>query len=274
VRIRPGDFEFVCQLVRQRSAIVIEPGKEYLAEARLEPVARSQGLASLDALIDQLRGRPYADLHQKAVEAMTTNETYFFRDQAPFEVLRDQVLPGLIPRRLAARSLVLWSAACSSGQEPYSLAMMLRHFFPILNPWSITIIASDLSAEMLNRAREADYSQLEINRGLPAPMLVKYFAQHGTTWQLKPELRRMVQFMRMNLVESWPMIPPADVVFLRNVLIYFDVPTKTEILRRVRQVLRPDGALFLGTAETTINLDPAFEPVRVGKTCYFRLRAA
>jgi chemotaxis protein methyltransferase CheR len=205
---------------------------------------------------------------------MTTNETSFFRDVHPFEALRRTLLPELIDRRRAARRLTIWSAACSTGQEPYSVAMLLREHFPETAQWSVRIFATDLAQEVLERARAGVFTQLEVNRGLPAPLLVRYFRQDGTDWQITPEIRDMVQFEEMNLIEPWPALPDFDVVLLRNVLIYFDGESKQRVLRNLRQVLRPDGVLLMGGAETTLNLDDAYERLPIDRAGCFRLRAA
>jgi chemotaxis protein methyltransferase CheR len=272
VALSQADFDFVRALVQQRSAIVLESDKAYLVETRLLPLARREGLDSVRALVARLSVGPGNGLHEQVVEAMTTNETFFFRDASPFEGLRQAVLPDLVRRRAAERRLHIWSAACSSGQEPYSVAMLLREHRCVPEGWGVRILASDLSAAMLERAREGRYSQLEVSRGLPAALLAKYFERQGPEWQIKAELRRMVELSRVNLIEAWPAQPPLDVVLLRNVLIYFDVPTKKRILANVRRVLRPDGYLFLGGAETTLNLDDAYERAPLGGVSCYRLR--
>jgi chemotaxis protein methyltransferase CheR len=248
------EFDFVCRLVRDRSGIVLEAGKEYLVNARLTPVARQCDLESVSALVGRLRAGPDGGLAARVVEAMVTTETSFFRDLHPFETLRTTVLPELIRRRQNERRLGVWFAACSTGQEPYSLALLLREHFPQLAGWRLDLLATDLSAEALARARAGRYSQIEVNRGLPAVLMIKYFRQHGATWELNEDVRRMVEFREMNLTRPWPPLPTADLVFLRNVMIYFDVETKKVILGRVARLLRPDGYLLLGAAETTLNL--------------------
>jgi chemotaxis protein methyltransferase CheR len=270
--ISAGEFEFIRKLVRERSAIVLEPGKEYLAESRLMPVARQEGCASLQDLVERIRADRSGGLERKVIEAMTTNETTFFRDVHPFEALRKKVLPDVLAARAAERALNIWCGASSSGQEPYSIAMVLRECQAALAGWTVRVLASDISSEMLERTREGRYSQLEVNRGLPAPMLVKWFEKQGTAWQVKPELRVMLELHEMNLAAAWPVFPPFDVVFMRNVLIYFDVETKQHILSKVRRLLRPDGWLFLGGAETTLNLDDGFERVPIDKATCYRLR--
>jgi chemotaxis protein methyltransferase CheR len=272
VAMNKADFELVRTLVKQRSAIVLEDGKEYLADARLTPLARRQGLASVEDLVQRLRAQPRGDLQQRVVEAMTTNETSFFRDVNPFEALRKQILPDLLSRRAAERALNIWCGASSTGQEPYSLLILIREYFPQLTSWKINFVASDLSTDVLERARQGKYSQLEVNRGLPAALLVKYFTRHGAEYRVRDDLRAMVDFRMINLVERWPNMPPLDLVMLRNVLIYFDVETKKAILNRIRRLLRPDAYLLLGGAETTINLDDHLEQVRMDKFTCCRLR--
>jgi chemotaxis protein methyltransferase CheR len=267
-----GDFDYIRTLLRKQSGMVLEAGKEYLVETRLKPIAKQAGYASLTDLISQLRSRALNDLHVKVVEALTTNETQFFRDIHPFHALKTAILPELINTRAAVRRLNLWCAAASTGQEPYSVAMLLAESFPNLASWNVQCIASDISDEVLERARQGYYRQLEVNRGLPAPLLVKYFHRQGTQWQIAEQIRRRVEFRNINLVLDWPALPRMDIVFMRNVLIYFDVETKKGILGKVREILRPDGYLFLGSAETTINLDTAFEKVQIDKTVCYRLR--
>jgi chemotaxis protein methyltransferase CheR len=265
-----GVFQFISNLVRERSAISLEPGKEYLVESRLGPVARDNGLASLEDLVAAIRQPGAQNLTRQVVEAMTTNETSFFRDIHPFDALRQQILPELIAKRSKERTICVWSNACSSGQEPYTIAMILREHFPELNGWTVRLIGSDLSTQILKRARDGVFNQTEVNRGLPAPLLIKYFQKEGLQWRIKDELRRMVDFQQINLVETWPAtLPKMDIVFLRNVLIYFQPETKKVILDKLKNSLRPDGYLFLGGAETTMNLDTSFSRVQLGKAvCY------
>jgi chemotaxis protein methyltransferase CheR len=268
--ITAPSFEYVRKLVRERSAIVLEPGKEYLVEARLGPVARLNGFASIDDLVTELTKQSFNSTHRQVVEALTTNETHFYRDIHPFEALKKEILPKLLEARAGERALTIWCAACSSGQEPYSLAMMLREAFPQLRTWKVSILGTDLSTAMLARARAGRYNQLEVNRGLPAPLLVKYFTKDGTEWVLAEEIRKMVEYREMNLAERWPVLPRMDLVVLRNVLIYFDPKTKQEILGRVRTLLKPDAHLLLGSAETTISLDDQFERVQIGGAALYR----
>ena len=267
--IAKEDFDYIRTYVRSEAAIVLEPGKEYLVECRLAPVARSAGLASIADLVSSLRYKPQNGLHRQVVEAMTTNETSFFRDVAPFEAMRTKVIPDLLRRRAAQRKLRIWCAAASTGQEPYSLAMLLLEHFPALAGWDVKIQATDIAREILDKARAGRYSQLEVNRGLPAPMLAKYFERAGTEWQIRESVRRLVQYSETNLVRPWVGVGNADIVFIRNVLIYFDVPTKREILGRIRTVLAPDGYLFLGSVETTLEIDPSYQRMPIGRaTCY------
>jgi chemotaxis protein methyltransferase CheR len=266
------DFDFVRDLLHERSGVALDSGKGYLVEARLTPVAEKAGFASIRDLVSQLRQGETDSLHAKVVEALTTNETLFFRDVHPFHALRSSILPELIEKRSTQRRLNVWCAAAASGQEPYSLAMVLAEHFPQLASWDVRLIASDISDAVLERAARGTYSQLEVNRGLPAPMLVKYFRQEGNDWQVSDEILRRVEFRNINLSEEWPPLPPMDVVFMRNVLIYFNPETKKTILGKVRQILRPDGYLFLGSAETTINLDSKFKRVEFDRTVVYALR--
>lgn len=265
----PADFAYISAFIRESSAIILESGKEYLVDSRLMPIVREEGLASIAALVVQLRKRPLNGLHARVVEAMTTNETSFFRDVAPFDGVRLRILPDLITRRTAERRLRIWCAAASSGQEPYSLAMLILEHFPVLANWDVKIVATDISRNILQRCKTGRYSQFEVNRGLPAPMLVKYFEHAGKEWSIKESVRKLVQFEEMNLIRPWKGLPNCDIVFMRNVLIYFDVPTKKDILGKIRRVMRPDGYLFLGSAETTMNIDSNFTRVPLEKSsCY------
>jgi len=272
--IDDSGFNYVRQLVRERAAIVLEEGKQYLVANRLSVLARREGLGSAQEVIDRLRAAPSGPLQRKVIEAMTTTETLFFRDGKPYEALRNTILPELLRMRAADRKLQIWSCACSSGQEPYSLAMLLREHFPALTSWNLQLIATDISTEMLARSRAGRYSQLEVNRGLPVAYLMKYFEKAGLEWQVRGELRRMIEFRELNLAAPWSAMPPVDLMLLRNVLIYFDVDMKRQILAKIRKVLRPNGFLLLGTAETTMNLDDGFELIRSDGTSYYRLRSA
>ncbi len=260
---------FVRKLVYGRAAIVIEENKEYLIESRLGSLARAKRITSIDSLIELARGGAL-DLQTEVVEAITTNETTFFRDLAPFEALRTTILPELLAARTSGRPLTIWSAACSTGQEPYSLAMLLLEHFPVETRSRIAIVATDLSRPSLERARAGRYRQVEVNRGMPAPLLVKYFTRQGAEWVLSPAVRAMVDFRQLNLIEPWPPDLRPDVVFMRNVLIYFDVPAKRAILQRVRRIVSRDGALFLGSAETTLGIDDAWDRASFAVSSYYR----
>jgi len=220
-----------------------------------------------------MRSEPFGPLHRKVMDAMTTNETSFFRDIYPFEAFQKQVMPQLLSARASERRLNFWCGAASSGQESYTIAMILREHFPQILNWNFRFTATDISSQMVQRCREGKYGQVEVNRGLPASLMVKHFRKSGLEWQISEELRKMVTFQEMNLVGQWSVTGPFDIVFLRNVLIYFDVETKRSILRKVRSVLRPDGFLFLGGAETTMNLDDSFERVPIDRAGIYRLRA-
>jgi chemotaxis protein methyltransferase CheR len=264
-----SSFDYVRHLVHKESAIVLQPGKEYLVEARLLPVARSMGLPDVGKLVDTVRARPTPDATRLIVEALTTNETSWFRDGDPFTGLTSTVLPALLAARGPVEPLKIWSAACSSGQEPYTIAMLLEDALP--NAASrVSITATDISREMVERTRAGRFTQLEVNRGLPAPMLIRHFARVGTEWEVAPALRRMVTTSECNLAAPLPRMGPFDVVYLRNVLIYFDLPTKQAILRRVRELMRPDGWLFLGAAETTLGVDDSWERVVLGRSSAYR----
>lgn len=251
-------FDYVRDFVRTEAGIVIEAGKEYLVESRLTPIVKSEGLGSIDALVNSLRGSSKTELHRKVVDAMTTNETTFFRDIDPFEVLKTDILPKLIAARRATRRLNIWYAASSTGQEPYSMSILIREHFPELADWTIDQTATDLSRKALERAQAGKYSQLEVNRGMPAHLLLKYFEKKGLDWQLKDSIRSMVRYREMNLNGMWSVPGPFDLVFIRNVMIYFDVEAKKTILGKIRNLLRADGYLFLGAAETTMGLDERF----------------
>jgi len=268
MNVSPADFQFVRHLVHDQSAIALEDGKEYLVLSRLGPLVRREGLDSVGELVDRLRtGSPA--LRDDVVEAITTNETSFFRDAHAFAALRDEIVPRLLKN--ATSALSIWSAAASTGQEAYSVAILLREHFP--NAPEAAILASDLSTEVLHRATKASFSQLEVNRGLPARLLVKYFDRHGLEWQVTERVRRMVTFRKLNLARTLPALPAMDIVLLRNVLIYFDSATKAGVLRQVARVLRPGGYLFLGSAETTYGLDSQWERVEIGRSIFYRLAA-
>lgn len=262
------EFDYIRQFLHKQSAIHLDESKHYLAEARLDVLARQEGEASASALVTRLRNHPCEVLRRKVVDAMTTNETSFFRDSHPFESLRAHILPDLIHKRRAPRRLCIWSAACSSGQEPYSLAMLIRESFPELVTWDLEIIATDLSSEILARAARGRFTQMEVNRGVPAPLLIKYFRRDGLEWQIREDLRSMITFRQLNLIGPWTGLHKVDLIFMRNVLIYFDDATKKQIFKRLSTVIQPDGYLLLGGAETTLNLDATFRK-RIADKCTF-----
>ncbi|MEV4351726.1 protein-glutamate O-methyltransferase CheR [Actinoplanes sp. NPDC049596] len=265
-----AEFTFVAQLVRREASIVLAPGKEYLVEARLIPVARAVGAPNVNEFLADLQRRPNPQNQRKIIDALTTNETSWFRDREPFMALTDVVLPELVKSRSATRKIRIWSAASSSGQEAYSLAITLQENLP--PGWSYEIVGTDISTEMVKRAETGEYSQVEVNRGLPAQQLVQYFERAGAHWRISQQLRRNVSFKLMNLTTPFPAMQPFDVIFLRNVLIYFDVATKRNVLQNMAKVLRPDGWLFLGAAETTIGIDDNYERVAAGRTSAYRAR--
>lgn len=266
------DYAFVANLLRERCALVLEPGKEYLIKARLTPVAQRNRLDSIPLLISRLRSERNNGLATEVVEAMVTTETSFFRDIHPFETLKKTVLPELIERRRPQRQLNIWCAASSSGQEPYSIALLIKEHFPQLASWHVNISATDISQEMLQRSRAGRYSQIEVNRGLPTPLLLKWFRQEGVHWQLDEQIRSMVSFSHLNLAMPWPVMPAWDLIFLRNVMIYFDIAVKKQILGHVARVLGQDGYLLLGGSETTLSLDDSFARVETLKTGFYQVK--
>ena len=270
--MQADDFNYIRQLVLDQSALTLDAGKEYLVESRLDPLARQEGFPSYLQMVKSLRTGPVGELHRRVVEAMANNETSFFRDPRVFGMIARSILPALVAERSAARSLNIWCAACSTGQEPYSLAMLLRESQRSLEGWDVRIIASDISRNVLARARAGCYTQFEVNRGLPAHLLVKYFEQQGKTWEIRPDIRRMVEFREMNLIHPWPDIPAVDLMLMRNVMIYLDVSTKKAILERVGRLLDPRGYLLLGGAETTSGLDASFESATLDGAVCFRRR--
>lgn len=268
--ISTTSFNFVREVVRAESAIVLEPGKEYLVESRLLPLARQANHPDVDAYVAELSTRRNPAALKQVVEALTTNETSWFRDSDPFTALRQSIFPTLAKTR-SNREIRVWAAACSSGQEPYSILMTAQDT-PELAGWKIDMLATDLSQEMLDKAKAGEYSQLEVNRGLPATTMVRHFERSGLNWRINPALAAQVQFRPLNLVRPFPPMGKFDIVFLRNVLIYFDLATKRDILRRVRQVMAPDGHLFLGAAEMTMGVDDAWERVPAGRSSVYKVR--
>ena len=257
--MRISDFDMYRDILMKKSGLSLTPDKSYLLDSRLTPVAKKWGYPSLDALTGAMRGVPEPDLVKDVVEAMTTNETSFFRDSKPFELFSDVVLPYMAQKRKSARKLRIWCAACSSGQEPYSLAMTILENQHLVPGWQIEILSTDLSDDILEKAASGAYSQFEAQRGLPVQLLLKYFEQRGEKWGVKDEIRKMVKFKNFNLLDDMAALGTFDIILCRNVLIYFEQATKQDILSRLAQRLAPDGFLFLGGAETVIGFSDAFQ---------------
>lgn len=257
--MRPDDFDYIAKVLKDRSGLIITPDKSYLLESRLTPVARRRGLKGVDDLIATMRTAG-EDLLREVTEAMTTNESFFFRDIKPFDLFKAVVLPHLLQTRTSKKSFRIWSAACSSGQEAYSLAMILREEAARLAGWKIEIVGTDLSVEMLEKARVGCYSQFEVQRGLPIQFLVKYFKKNNEMWQIDPAIRAMVQYREYNLLHDLKALGQFDVVFCRNVLIYFDQDTKSRVLDSVSRIMPDDGFLYLGGAETVLGISDRFKP--------------
>ncbi len=254
----PLDYEFLRKLLKERSGLDLSSDKQYLVESRLSPLARRVGLSSIAELVAKIKSGTEA-LTSEVVEAMTTNETFFFRDRIPFDHLRQTVLPGLVQARANRRALRIWCAASSTGQEPYSIAMCIKEFAPLAR-WRVEIVATDLSHGVLEKSKAGIFSQFEVQRGLPIQMLVKYFTQTGDLWQINADIRAMVQHRQLNLLQDFSHLGSFDVIFCRNVLIYFDQETKTAIFYRLARVLEPDGVLALGAAESVVGISDAFKP--------------
>ncbi len=267
--LAPENFLYVRELLAREAAIVIEAGKEYLVESRLGALASRRNFSCANTLVTQLRATPgfLTPLHRDAIDALTTNETLFFRDTSPFDALRDHIIPQFRLKN-PGLSFTLWSAASSTGQEAYSVAMLLAEHFP---GQPSTLHATDLCTTVVARARAGFYQQPEIARGLSPELLAKYFRPAQDGWQLNDDIRRKVEFRELNLSKPWPALPRFHVVMLRNVMIYFDIETRRRILNQVKQVLEPGGYLILGGAETTINLDPSFEAIPVGRATFYRV---
>jgi len=257
--VTPLDYEYLRKLLKERSGLDLSADKQYLVESRLVPLARRAGLAGIPDLVQKMKSGADA-LTANVVEAMTTNETFFFRDKIPFDHLKEAVLPALVQARAARRSLRIWCAASSTGQEPYSIAMCLKEAGPMLAGWRTEIVATDLSQEVLEKSKAGIYSQFEVQRGLPIQLLVKYFKQNGELWQINADIRAMVQHRQLNLLHDFSQLGTFDIVFCRNVLIYFDQETKANIFERMSRMLEPDGVLALGAAESVVGITNAFKP--------------
>jgi chemotaxis protein methyltransferase CheR len=259
--VTPIDYDFLRKCLKERSGLVLSADKQYLAESRLLPVARKAGLASLSELVMTLRSGGKDTLMTAVVEAMTTNESFFFRDKVPFEHFRATVMPALMAARAPSRRIRIWCAATATGQEPYSLAMSLKEMGRAIAGWRIEILATDISNEVLDKARAGIYSQFEVQRGLPIGLLIKYFTQTGELWQIAPEIRSMVEYRQLNLLSNFFHLGKFDIVFCRNVLIYFDQATKTNVLDRIAGMMEGDGYLLLGAAETVVGITEKFNVI-------------
>jgi chemotaxis protein methyltransferase CheR len=268
------DYGYLRQLVFGLSQNVLDPSRDYLFETRLSKLLRNQGMGHLQELVERLRTRKDPVLERAVAEAMTINETSFFRDCRPFDLLRETLLPKVIESRRPVRKLRFWSAACSTGQEAYSIAMMMAEYFPMLTGWNIRVEGTDICSEVVQRAQSATYHRIEMNRGLPARFVVRYFDHHDEDWTAKPEIRKVCNFRLANLCS--PSLPFSsndkfDVIFLRNVMLYFSMETRRVLLANIHRLLAPDGVLFLGSSEQPA--DPSiWTPVLAGGTCHFRPR--
>jgi chemotaxis protein methyltransferase CheR len=264
----PLDYDYLRKCLKTRSGLVLSADKQYLVESRLLPVARKAKLASLGDLVSALKAAPESALMTAVVEAMTTNESFFFRDKVPFDHFRSTIMPALLAARKTSRCIRIWCAAASTGQEPYSLAMSLKQMERELAGWRVDIVATDLSNEVLEKARNGLYSQFEVQRGLPIQLLIKHFTQIGDLWQIAPDIRAMVRYRQLNLLNDFAELGVFDVVFCRNVLIYFDLPTKIEVFDRLSRVMAGDGYLVLGAAETVVGLTDSFKTIPDKRSLY------
>jgi chemotaxis protein methyltransferase CheR len=268
-----AEFEYLRGYLKQRSGLALTAEKRYLVESRLGPVCRRFKAGSIGELVAMLRTSRAIDAEKAVVEAMTTNETFFFRDKVPFDLFRDVLLPKALIARAATRRLRIWCAAASTGQEPYSLAMILNEMGSRVAGWNVEILATDICTEVLDKAKAGIYSQFEVQRGLPIQLLLKYFQQDGDQWKISQQIKSMVSYRQLNLIQSFANLGTFDIVYCRNVLIYFDQPTKTDVLKRLAGVVAPDGALLLGAAETVIGLTDALSPHPDHRGLYVPARA-
>jgi chemotaxis protein methyltransferase CheR len=259
--VTPADYDYLRKLLKERSGLVLSTDKRYLVESRLLPLAHRFGIDSLAELVTKLRAPGSEPLVTEVAEAMTTNESFFFRDKLPFVHFRETIMPALLAARAAQRRIRIWCAAASTGQEPYSLAMCLKEMGEQIAGRQIEIVATEFSTQVLEKAKSGIFSQFEVQRGLPIQLLIKYFDQVGDSWQINPDVRAMVQFRPFNLLHEFTHLGPFDVVFCRNVLIYFDQETKIRVLDRAARIMAPDGYLVLGAAETVVGLTESFKPL-------------
>jgi chemotaxis protein methyltransferase CheR len=265
--VTPSDYEYLCKYLKAHSGLDLPADKQYLIDSRLLPLARKTGLSSISELVQKMKGGSAA-LNPRVVEAMTTNETFFFRDKVPFDRFRDLIMPQMLRARGNRKSMRIWCAAGSTGQEPYSLAMSVKEMGAALAGWRVEITATDLSQEVLEKSKAGLYSQFEIQRGLPIQMLVKYFKQVGDLWQINADIRAMVQHRRLNLLHDFSELGVFDLIFCRNVLIYFDRETKADVFNRLANAIEPDGFLVLGAAETVVGLTDVFKTVAERRGVY------
>lgn len=266
------DFNYVRQLIMEEAGLMLDEDKDYLVTSRLGRLASHEDEGDIGRLIQRVRSGQDRSLRLAVADAMTIQETYFYRDPWFYNSLRDEVLPALIKARARDRTLRIWCGACATGQEVYSVSLLLEEHFPDLAEWFVEIIATDYSESALEYARAGSYSQMEVNRGLPAALLMKYFTRQGLRWQVRPALRERIQFGQLNLIGAWPPLPQFDLVLLRNVLIYFDEPTKRDVLTRVRLQMRSDGYLFMGGTESPFGLVDTFHAGADGRACYYQLQ--
>lgn len=267
-------LNYFFSFLQKESGLILDDSKTYLIEARLEPIASEAGLASIDSLCQQLRLNPNSPLRQKVVDAMTTNETSFFRDMIPFEIVRKMVLPELLKTNQKSKNIRIWSAACATGQEPYSLAMLLSNLDAAVAGWNVEILATDLVERVLDKARKGIYSHYEIQRGLPAQYMTRYFDQVDSEWRVKPELKKWIQFRRLNLLSDYASLGLFDIIFCRNILIYFDAASKKKVLERMAACLTPDGVLFLGGGETPLGITDQLTRIEVDRGVYYKKNGA
>lgn len=265
--MKPADFDFVAKLVRERSGLVLTPDKTYLVESRLGPVARKEGIPSLDDLVSNLRLRTHSPLVEAVVDAMTTNETFFFRDKTPFDLLENIIIPDLVAKKRGA-PIKIWCAAASTGQEPYSIAMLVDSLGHKMGGCKVEILGTDISERCLEKAKAGIYTQFEVQRGLPVQFLMKHFKKEGENWKISDQIRSAVRYRSMNLLDDFRALGRFDVIFCRNVLIYFDAPTKKRILDRMATQVEPPGYLLMGAAETTLGITDVFKPVNNSRGLY------
>ncbi|MBI3606707.1 MAG: protein-glutamate O-methyltransferase CheR [Nitrospirae bacterium] len=268
-------LSFFFTFFQRESGLVLDESKTYLIESRLDPLVRAEGLSSIDELRKRIQQETSPVLKKKVIEAMTTNETSFFRDITPFTVLKTTVIPEVVKANQKSRRLRIWSVACSTGQEPYSLAMVVAELAPELQGWDVRILGTDIADKVLDRAQAGVYTQHEVQRGLSVAYLMRFFAQQGDEWAVKPEVKHFVQFRQFNLLTDFSSLGTFDVIFLRNVLIYFDNATKKQILDRMGHALSPGGTLFLGGTETPIGITDQWVRVKLDQgICYKKQRSA